>query len=714
MSQSSHIKPAFWSASALALMLAFQPSAIAQDSDEPEADNAQEGEFLGTLTLGESKREVRTDTPVPITVIDKQEIDDRQASTIAELIDSVPGVTLVNGSTPSGSGINIRGFGANGTFGTDQKVAVVIDGANTGGEELYRIGTQLFTDPFLYRSVAVQRGTVGSYEYGTGIVGGIVLLETIDASDLTGGDPGFNAALTGGYFSNGDGLNGSATLAWQPTENLELLGNYSYREQDNQDDGDGEEIGNSAFELPSFLLKGRYTFGANSDQSITASFTQTETAERDVPYDTFFTTTDAFGNVDRDILNQTASLIYRFQPVNNDLIDLEAALTYANQEIDGSFITGSSPLEANPFFGPVIRRLGDADHQFETTRLTVKNKSFIDTGIITHDLTYGVDIFERKREDEEAAPGGTDDRIAVFLINDIGIGQGFFFTPAIRFESSEIRGSIPDPNAPPQSPFAPPMPTPEISRKVENQALVGGASLRYEFENGLSLFGSYAYTESLPIIDDLENAIFIEQPEKSDTFEAGFSFDRVGVLADSDTLALKLNYFDTKLDDVTSYSGALEIELDGFELEGSYAMSNGFYIDLNANIVDGEELQAFTDPTTMAPARRVIDWDRTPQDTVRATFGQVLFNGLADVSAEVVSAFDTPSDATPPSPVQVIEPDDVTVLNLRATISPQTGVLRGTQLRLGLENATDEAYTPLLATRPAVGQNFKITLSRVF
>ena len=86
---------------------------------------AQEG-FLGTLVLGESKRAVQTDTAVSITTVDQEEIDDRQAGTVAELIDSVPGVSLVNGSTPQGSGINIRGFGANDIYGADSKVAVQI------------------------------------------------------------------------------------------------------------------------------------------------------------------------------------------------------------------------------------------------------------------------------------------------------------------------------------------------------------------------------------------------------------------------------------------------------------------------------------------------------------------------------------------------------------------------------------------------------------
>lgn len=666
--------------SAIALAAGLSGTALAQEA-APQSPNG-EGEFLGTLTLGESKREVQTDTAVPLTVIDQEEIDDRQANTIAELIDSVPGVTLVNGSTPSGSGINIRGFGANATFGTDQKVAVLVDGASTGAEELYRIGTQLFTDPYLYERVEVQRGTVGSFEYGSGIVGGIVRLDTIDASSLTGGEPGFKWAQTLGYASNGDQLSTSSTLAWQPAENLEFLANYSYREQDTQEDGNGDEIGNSAFELPSFLLKGRYRFGPEAAHAIEASFTQTETAERDVPYDTFITTGGVFGNVDRDITSQAAALTYIYAPFDNDLIEFEAALTYANQEIDSAYIPGSSPIER---FAPGVLALGDADHRYETTKLTVKNASFVVTGPVEHELRYGFETFQRDRLDAYAAPGGTDTRHALFIVDDMRLLDGLTFTPALRYESSELNGRRGDGT--------------EVA--FENDALMGGASLRYAFGNGLALFTSYAYTESFPILDDLENPAFAQQPELANTFEAGLSFERAGVFAETDSLAFKANYYDTRLDDVTSYAGVDQIDLTGVELESSYAVASGFYVDLNANFVSGEEIQ---------PSGTVVDWERAPQDSVRLTVGQ-RFGERLDLSAEIVSAFETMIDTGAASP---IEADAFTVVNLRATLAPQEGALEGTEIRFGVENAFDEFYQPLLATRNAPGRSFKVTLSRVF
>ncbi|MEO0464963.1 MAG: TonB-dependent receptor [Pseudomonadota bacterium] len=687
MTQPKLFKSTVWGVSAFAIMSVVQPLVHAQEPETP-----QGGEFLGTLTLGESKREVQTDTSVAITVIDKEEIDDRQATTIAELIDSVPGVSLVNGSTPSGSGINIRGFGANGTFGTDQKVAVFIDGATSGSEELYRLGTQLFTDPFLYRSVEVQRGTVGSFEYGSGIVGGIVRLETIDASDLTGGEPGFKLAQTLGFSNNRAGLNTSTTLAWQPTENVELLGNFSYREQDEQRDGAGETIGNSAFELPSWLIKGRVQFGGENAHAIEASYSRTESADRDVPYDTFITATDFFGNVDRDTTNDNFSLFYYYSPLSSDLIDLEIGLTYANQEFNQTFIDGSSPIQF------LVIDLAEAEQKYETTKLTVKNNSFFELGTMAIDTRYGFELIERDRQDAYAAPGGTDNRFALFLVGDVELLPGLTFSPGLRYENSELDGSVP---TIPQPPFGPPIPSPEINVNLENDALMGGASLRYEFGNGFAVFGSYAYTESLPILDDLENVVFREQPELANTSEIGISYDRVGVLSDDDALAVKLNYYDTRLDDVTSYSGADQIDTTGFEFEGSYARASGFYIDFNANIVDAEELTL---------TGNTIDWDRAPQDTVRVTAGQ-RFGGFLDLSAELLSAFDRTIDV---GGATNTEADAYNLLNLRATVTVEDGPMAGTQLRVGIENAFDEEYTPLLATRPAPGQNIKLTVSKVF
>lgn len=660
---------------------------------------AQETEFLGTISLGESKRDVQTDTATPVTVVDEEEIEDRQAGTIAELIDSVPGVSLVNGSTPQGSGINIRGYGANGTFGTDQKVAIQVDGASVSAEEIYRVGTQLFTDPALFSSVEVIRGTVGSFAYGSGIVGGVVRLETKNASDFTDGAGDAAVRQTLQYNSNGEGLSSSTILAWQPTDNLELLANYTMRRQNNQTDGAGDEIGASAFDLPTWMIKARYSFGASKEQSLTFSYTDTTGSDRDVPYDTFQTTGGSFGNVDRDTKSRTASMQYAYNPIDNDLIDLTVTLSYADQQIDQEYVAGSSICEITPVVCAGFLRgapfpvggfdVVNADHRYETTKLNVSNTSYFSTGIVDHELLAGVELIRKERLDADSAPGGTDVRTAIFVVDEMRIGDAWTITPALRYEMSRIDGS-----------------TAPNDASYDNRALMGGISARYAVNENFAVFGSAAYTENLPIIDDLGNPTFMEQSEKSRTFELGFSYDALDAFAAGDSFAFKANVYKTSLWDVTSYFGRESVESNGIELEASYTLENGFYLDANANIVNGTEYRA---------GGASYDWANQPADSLRLTLGKKFGDDL-DLSWEAVAN----REFTYTSAGQFGGPDTTTTVesfvthNLRATYTPQAGIFDETEIRFGIENVFDDDYRPHLSTRNAPGRNFKVTIAKTF
>ncbi|MDO6729660.1 TonB-dependent receptor plug domain-containing protein [Marinovum sp. 2_MG-2023] len=657
--------------------------------------------FLGTLVLTGGKRDLSFGTALARTVVGEEEIQDRQASTVAQLIDSVPGVTLVNGTTPQGSGINIRGFGANTTYGTDQKIAVQVDGASVGSEELYRIGTQLFTDPMLYREVEVLRGTIGSFAYGSGIVGGVVKLETKDASDFTGGELGFGGSQTLEFSSNGEGLTSSTNLAWMPSEGAEFLLNYTYRNQGDLTDGNGDTIGNSAFTTPSYLAKGRFTFGQDDDHSLMFSHSRTVADDKDVPYDQFATDGGMFGNVDRVTDTAQTVLEYRYNP-GNDLIDLRANLSYADQKIEYEYVPGSSPLEGTPTF-PFLVSTVNADQRYETTKLTLSNRALFDTGVVAHDMLAGIEVQHRERADNSAAgaPGGSDKRFAMFMVDEMTVGQ-LTITPALRFEKSRIESanSLVDASTGTTYPS-----------DYETDALMGGLALAYDFGNGLSVFGSAAYTEGLPIIDDLGASATAQDrmtmSEKSQTFELGAEYTGTDVFAGGDNLTLRGTAYQTTLWDITSYtssgstSSSLEsVETQGFEIEASYGLSSGVYFDLAGHMGDGTEFNPDGTDTT---------WRNSPADRVQLTVGRK-WDDMLDVSWEIVHAADRRDSAG----------DDLanaTVHNLRTTWRPDNGGwLDGTEVRVGLENALDLDYVGHLSssTRKAPGRTFKISLSKTF
>ena len=660
----------------------------------PSILNAQENnpEFIGTVIIAESKREVATETATPETTVDQGEINDRQAGTVAELIDSVPGVHLINGSTPQGSGINIRGFGANGTYGTDQKVVILVDNASTGAEELYRIGNQLFTDPALFNSVSVIRGTVGSFEYGSGIVGGVVRMETKNASDFTDNEIGFKFRQALQFSSNEDGIVSSSVIAWQPSQNAELIANFTQRQQSDQRSGNGNKIGASAYNLPSWMIKGKYAFGENNSQAVTLSITDTKSDEKDVPYDAFQTTGGAFGNVDRKTKSTTVSLSYDFVPADNDFIDTNATFSYSDQKIDQEYVPGSSICGSFPLppgcRGPAPvdgYSTVNADHRYETTKLTLKNTSLFDAAGVAHELRAGVENILKKRKTADSAPGGTDARMAFFVVDTIDIGPSLTLTPAIRYETQTITDDT------------------KATGPYNNSAWMGGASAQFNISEEFSVFTSSAYTESLPIMDDLYNAFstrpqpdLMKKSEKSRTTEFGASFDKNGLLQEGDVIKFKLTSYQTKLNDNTSYSSIDSVDRNGVELEASYGTISGFYSDLNYDQSSG---------TATSTAGAKTDWSNQPADTFRLTFGKKFLSNL-DLSWEIYGADKFKNDT--------VEVSGFAAHSLRATYVPVSGMLSGTEIRLGIENATDREYSPRLSTRPAPGRNIKLSIAKTF
>ena len=258
-------------------------------------------------------------------------------------------------------------------------------------------------------------------------------------------------------------------------------------------------------------------------------------------------------------------------------------------------------------------------------------------------------------------------------------GDNFTLTPALRAEVSHLEGD-----------------TAPNDGTYDNDAVMGGLSARYAFDSGFAVFGSAAYTENLPIIDDLGNVPYMTQSEKAETFELGASFDNLDVFTSGDSLAVKANVYQTTLWDVTSYSRVSKVETEGVEIEASYSTENGLYADVNANIVDG---------TSYDPADVAGDWDNTPANSLQFALGKK-FGEELDLSFETVVDADITRDGT--------KYEGFVVNNLRATYVPQSGILEGTQMRLGVENAFDAEYTPSLALNAAPGRNVKLTLARTF
>jgi len=173
-------------------------------------------EVFDTITVeGENLKEPDFEHDQSVSSVDQERIEEKQASNVMELLDELPGISSHGGPLSGGMGISIRGFGNN------EDVIVRIDGA-TQNFEKYRYGMGLAIDPELLKQVKVSRGSA-ILARGSGALGGVVEMETIDARDLLNVDENWGAKIKYGHRSNNDGDLITLTAFGRPTDYIDIL-----------------------------------------------------------------------------------------------------------------------------------------------------------------------------------------------------------------------------------------------------------------------------------------------------------------------------------------------------------------------------------------------------------------------------------------------------------------------------------------------------------
>ncbi|MEL6312035.1 MAG: TonB-dependent receptor, partial [Pseudomonadota bacterium] len=362
-------------------------------------------------------------------VVNQEDLEREQPTTVGDALTDLPGIKAIGSDRVLGEGFNIRGFGSD-LAGGENRLILQVDGA-TKFYQQYRMGS-LFTEPELYKRVEVLRGPASSTLYGSGALAGVITLETKDASDFLEGDDRFALRQKLEFTDNGLGGLSSTILAFRPSENLELLGALTYRANDNLEDGDGNEIRGSDFNTPSGLVKAKLTFGDDNAQSLSASY-QIWAYDEFTDYEQ--TSSSAFfGEVDREVIDQTATLKYAYAPPANDLIDLEVTLSYSDTEVTQTNATATFPSVL----------FEDSEYSYETFQFAVENTSLLAFGETEAFVTYGVQASRQERVGEAESgpigfqPGGTDTKLAGFVQAEVIFPFGLTLIPGLRYEFTEL------------------------------------------------------------------------------------------------------------------------------------------------------------------------------------------------------------------------------------------------------------------------------------
>ncbi|MCY4336351.1 MAG: TonB-dependent receptor [Litoreibacter sp.] len=652
-----------------------------------------EGVELDELFIGESRRDVATDTAAPETTIDQEELDGRQATTFGELLDTVPNVTLLNGNTPQGGGVSIRGLGSQaGLYSTDGTVAVVIDGVTSGAEEIYRNGSVLALEPELFKEITVTRGPSGGFRYSSGASGGTIEATTKDASDFLEDGDTFAFRQKLGYETNGNSRLSTSIFAFAPDDKFEALLFYGFRDAREREDGNGNRLIGTEFKQTAGLAK--FSYRLNPESKFTFSYLENTIPERDVLYNVFDGVVDAFfGRVDRDIDDTTAYLEYAYAPTDSNLIDLTARLQFKREDI-----------KLDPVFNPFMTDLLEADHLTETTSFLVTNVSRFDTGSMNHELTVGVEIGERERSsltdagiNDTAAPGGMDRYLAFYLVDEIAVTDRLTITPSLRYEHQELTS---DNN-----------PALADGTSFSDYSWTGGINAFYDINDRVSVFGTVAYNENMPLLDNITNAN-VNNTERATTLEFGASYEGFDIFTSEDSLSAKVTVYSTQIRSGRTYSlgggtFASDVDLYGLELEASY-VNPAFYVDLAAGINRGK-VKGISNGTAANQ-----DFNYTTADNIELTIGKVFMDEQLDVAFSIDHNFanDRTTTTSATSPLRASQ--SYTLFDVGVGYIPNQGALEGLEFRASIDNILDKNYRQFGSSRNGSGRNFKLTVAKTF
>lgn len=659
---------------------------------------------LAPITVFGAARDARDvlDTPAAATVIGRAEIDARAASTFEDLLGDVPGVSIGGGPRGISQEPNIRGF-------ADEQVVIRADGVRQTFNLAHR--GRFFLDPEILRSVEIVRGG-GSTLFGSGALGGVIGLETLDAADVLAPGAALGGRLTLGAASQGrEGL-GALTLAARAGR-FDALAFVSHRPMtEDLTDGRGDDIANSAVDSTTGLVK--LGLAPAEGARLEASWSL-YTDEGDVPPNANAAATPA-NVVARELTQQTGRLGFDWAPPGSDLIDL-SALAYVNR------------VEVSE------RRFSDGrldDTTSTTLGFDLSNVSRVDLGRPVT-FAYGIEAYTDSQEAERAGaprvstPDADLTFLALYAQAEVELTETLALIPGLRWD----RWST----APDDPAFA----------DREEDALSPRLALNWRPAPGVQLFGSVSQSFRAPSATELYvsgvhfstpgfplgpgaptftgNNEFVPNPDLEPELalqgEIGGRWETGGLLSADDRLSLSGSVYAAQVDDYidnvvtfidpattrfdpmrglivdgTTRTRNIDAQLWGFEAAGRYRQP-GWYAGFGLSI-----------PRGRAEAGGALG--SIPQDTLTLSAGLTPLDGL-DLGLRATlraGQNDVPAGGSGTG--------GSGVLDLFASWSPTEGPLARARVSAGIDNVLDKTYRihPNGLSQP--GRSFKLRVGLDF
>lgn len=537
-----------FSALSLAIACALPTVALAQNTSTTSSSNAAPAkkakaadETMTVVATGNQRSSF--EAPMMVTVIEGNSPESQTATSAADMLRRVPGITVNGTGRSNGQDVTMRGYGKNG-------VLTLVDGIRQGTDTGHIGGT--FLDPALVKRIEIVRGP-SALLYGSGALGGVIAYETVDAADLLlpGHDTGFRVYGTAG---TGDHSLGMGASAYGKTDNLDGLLSFGTRDVGNLRQGNGFDAPNDET-ISNVLAKGTWKIDDSQSLSGNLRYYNNSAQEPKNPQ----TPASSSGNLmtDRSTIQRDAALSYKLKPAGQDWLDAEAKVYYSDVKINA---------HAN----------GSEDEARKQTtkgaKLENRTRLFADT-FASHLLTYGTEAYK-----QEQTPGGATESFPQAKIN---FASGWLQDEITLRDLpvTLLAGTRYDNYKGSSDGYA----------DVDADKWSSRGAVSITPTDWLMLFGSYSQAFRAPTMGEMYNDskhfsipmgpttitnYWVPnpslKPETNETQEYGFGLRFDDLMLADDSLQFKASYFDTKAKDYITTDVTMEL---GRGPRGPYCIS---------------------------------------------------------------------------------------------------------------------------------------------
>jgi hemoglobin/transferrin/lactoferrin receptor protein len=492
-------------AAAIALALAIPFPALADD--------------LGSVSVTATRSDSHlSDVPASVSEVSRDDIDERQANAVGDVLGDLPGVDFGGGPRPTGQIPTIRGQYGN-------QIITLVDGARINDPNDDGILSSLVIDPDMLENIDVVRGSTSSL-YGSGGMGGVMSFHTLSALDLLRDGQNFGAEVkTGGatadesthfharlYGRNGpvDGLVAVTRRDWGPIQQ----GDGKVLEpNDGRSDSVLAKVGLQASDRLRFELSHQYF----SEKALMPNNPQ---ANSSFPMD------------QENKIRQSEDVANMFLLAPNG--ERSVTGTLYRTVTDRSAL--ANPAASLPATSSDNKTLGGSlQHNLQLNRQRI---------------TYGLDAYRDKQRALSAGlpnsvlPDGNQSAYGVFAQDEIELNSRWRLVPSARwdhFSTHRQDGSSPDTDSA------------HVSPKL---------ALLWQATPSLSLYSSYGEAFRAPTLNEMYQNLSGNQyfanfapntnlkPETARTWEIGSRYERHDLLAADDRASFTASVYRERVDNL--------------------------------------------------------------------------------------------------------------------------------------------------------------------